>query len=78
MAAGWTPPSPAMAVARTDWLDLSTGINPVPYPVSDLRPNDWTALPDRAAMDGLLDAGTDASGASPTTPPCWPRPGPRP
>ena len=35
--------------ARSDWLDLSTGINPVPYPVGDLPPEAWTALPDQAA-----------------------------
>ena len=41
---------------RSEWLDLSTGINPVPYPIGDL-PNDcWTALPDRTAFDRLTDA----------------------
>ncbi len=39
---------------RADWLDLSTGINPIPYPVPDLNQNDWTALPDHAAQSGLL------------------------
>ena len=42
--------------ARADWLDLSTGINPVPYPASDLPPDAWTALPDRDAADALLAA----------------------
>lgn len=41
---------------RTDWIDLSTGINPVPYPVSDLMPYDWTALPDQGAQDALVEA----------------------
>lgn len=41
---------------RADWLDLSTGINPVPYPVGDLSPDAWTALPDEGAMDRLLTA----------------------
>lgn len=41
---------------RADWLDLSTGINPVPYPVGDLADDAWTALPDRTAMDRLLAA----------------------
>lgn len=41
---------------RADWLDLSTGINPVPYPLPDLPPDAWTALPDRAAMDRLEQA----------------------
>jgi cobalamin biosynthetic protein CobC len=39
--------------ARADWLDLSTGINPVPYPLPDFTAADWTALPDRAAFAGL-------------------------
>ena len=41
---------------RADWLDLSTGINPVPYPVGDISPEAWTALPDQGAMDRLLTA----------------------
>jgi len=41
---------------REDWLDLSTGINPVPYPLPDLAPGDWQALPDRAARDALVEA----------------------
>lgn len=42
--------------ARNDWLDLSTGINPVPYPLPTLPPNAWTALPDEAATHALDDA----------------------
>lgn len=34
---------------RADWLDLSTGINPVPYPLPAMPADAWTALPDRAA-----------------------------
>ncbi|HCP82257.1 MAG TPA: threonine-phosphate decarboxylase [Octadecabacter sp.] len=41
---------------RGDWLDLSTGINPVPYPVGELSADAWTALPDQGAMDRLLAA----------------------
>jgi cobalamin biosynthetic protein CobC len=41
---------------REDWLDLSTGINPVPYPVGAFKAEDWTALPDKVAMAALLDA----------------------
>lgn len=41
---------------RADWLDLSTGINPVPYPVGTFTSDAWTALPDRAAFDRLIDA----------------------
>ncbi|MDA9207907.1 pyridoxal phosphate-dependent class II aminotransferase [Octadecabacter sp.] len=42
--------------ARGDWLDLSTGINPVPYQVGEVSPEAWTALPDQGAMDRLLAA----------------------
>ena len=42
--------------ARADWLDLSTGINPVPYPVGDISADVWTALPDQGAMDRLIAA----------------------
>jgi len=42
--------------ARADWIDLSTVINPVPYPSSDIPPDAWTALPDSAAMARLLAA----------------------
>jgi len=41
---------------RGDWLDLSTGINPVPYPLPPLSPTDWTALPDHAAQTALIAA----------------------
>lgn len=41
---------------RGDWIDLSTGINPVPFPLPPLGPQDWTALPDRAAQDRLIAA----------------------
>lgn len=39
--------------SRADWLDLSTGINPVPFPVDDLPTDAWTALPDRGAFEAL-------------------------
>ena len=41
---------------RTDWIDLSTGINPHPYPVAGLAPEDWTALPDHQAFARLVEA----------------------
>ncbi|WP_370400087.1 threonine-phosphate decarboxylase [Sulfitobacter sp. JB4-11] len=41
---------------RQAWLDLSTGINPVPYPMPALSPDAWTALPDSAAREGLITA----------------------
>ena len=42
--------------ARADWIDLSTGINPVPFPLPDLPAECWTALPDRGALADLLEA----------------------
>ncbi|NKW91281.1 pyridoxal phosphate-dependent class II aminotransferase [Rhodobacteraceae bacterium R_SAG9] len=39
---------------RDSWLDLSTGINPVPYPVGDFPADAWTALPDKGAQDALI------------------------
>lgn len=39
--------------ARADWIDLSTGINPVPYPLPGFPADCWTALPDRAAFAAL-------------------------
>ncbi|MEE9388102.1 MAG: threonine-phosphate decarboxylase [Paracoccaceae bacterium] len=41
---------------RAGWLDLSTGINPVPYPTGDISPNCWQTLPDIAAQDRLINA----------------------
>ncbi len=41
---------------RADWLDLSTGINPRPYPLPMLPADAWTALPDRAAAEALEQA----------------------
>lgn len=38
---------------RADWLDLSTGINPRPYPLPLLPADAWTALPDAAAFAAL-------------------------
>lgn len=41
---------------RADWVDLSTGINPVPYPVPGLTAAAWTALPDQKMADALDSA----------------------
>ena len=38
------------------WLDLSTGINPVPYPLPPIPVHAWTTLPDRGATEALLQA----------------------
>lgn len=39
--------------ARADWIDLSTGINPVAYPLPKFSADAWTALPDQAAFERL-------------------------
>lgn len=44
---------------RADWIDLSTGINPRPYPLPPIPAEAWQALPDRAAMDALEAAARD-------------------
>jgi cobalamin biosynthetic protein CobC len=41
---------------RDDWLDLSTGINAIPYPIPDIPDNFWHALPDSHAQNTLLNA----------------------
>nr|WP_281824143.1 threonine-phosphate decarboxylase [Jannaschia rubra] len=42
--------------AVEDWIDLSTGINPEPYPLPTFTDRDWTALPDRDARQALEHA----------------------
>lgn len=42
--------------ARADWIDLSTGINPDPYPIPPLPDGAWTALPDSGAQTALEQA----------------------
>lgn len=41
---------------RPNWLDLSTGINPLSYPTGEITEAAWSSLPDQAAMDRLLSA----------------------
>ena len=50
--------------APGDWLDLSTGINRLPWPVPALPPRAWTDLPTRADMAALCRAASRAYGAS--------------
>jgi cobalamin biosynthetic protein CobC len=49
--------------APEPWIDLSTGINAVPYPVDGIAPDAWTRLPDLAALDALESAARAAYGA---------------
>lgn len=41
---------------KDGWLDLSTGINPVAYPVSDIPGDVLSRLPLKAELDALLNA----------------------
>jgi cobalamin biosynthetic protein CobC len=43
-----------------DWIDLSTGINRLPYPVPQLPLHHWQALPSRAEIDALHQAARQA------------------
>jgi cobalamin biosynthetic protein CobC len=45
-----------------DWLDLSTGINPLAYPLPMLAQEAWTRLPGAEAMVALLQAARVAYG----------------
>lgn len=38
------------------WVDLSTGINRMPYPIPDLPPTAWRSLPTKADMAALRQA----------------------
>ncbi|CAN5505730.1 threonine-phosphate decarboxylase CobD [soil metagenome] len=48
--------------APTPWLDLSTGINPCPYPMPALGPEAWSRLPDPEALRSLERAAATAFG----------------
>jgi cobalamin biosynthetic protein CobC len=43
-----------------DWIDLSTGINRQPYPVGEIKPRHWSALPARSDIGSLLQAAQQA------------------
>lgn len=59
---------------RSGWLDLSTGINPVPYPLPEIEPDAWTALPDSNAYE-LLAAAARTFWSVPDTLEILPTPG---
>lgn len=55
------------AIARfggRDWIDLSTGINRLAYPIPTLRPEDWTMLPTHTATQALLDVAAKTYGCT--------------
>ncbi|WP_298887226.1 threonine-phosphate decarboxylase CobD [uncultured Bradyrhizobium sp.] len=43
-----------------DWIDLSTGINRLPYPVGEIAAHHWQALPSRSEIDTLHQAARQA------------------
>jgi cobalamin biosynthetic protein CobC len=49
--------------APEPFIDLSTGINPHPYPIPQLPPDAFTRLPQASALDCLAAAAADAYGA---------------
>ena len=57
---------------RSEWIDLSTGINPCPYPLPELPDTTWTALPTRAEIASLIET---AQGAYATKAACLPTAG---
>ena len=63
MAEAFTYHGGALDVARRlapgapePWIDLSTGINPHPYPLPDLAPELWSRLPGAGALAELEGA----------------------
>ena len=48
--------------APEPWVDLSTGINPVPYPCPALDASAWRRLPSAADLSGLRRAAAEAYG----------------
>lgn len=49
--------------APEPWFDLSTGINPIPYPVPPLPPEAWARLPLESEEEALLAAAAARYGA---------------
>lgn len=47
-----------------DWVDLSTGINRQPYPVSRVSLGAWTNLPTASVMAALMEAAATAFGTA--------------
>lgn len=49
--------------APEPWIDLSTGINPIPYPIGGIPPEAWTRLPQAGDLAALELAARKAYGA---------------
>ena len=72
MSDGWTFHGGRLSEARAlfgdgdePWLDLSTGINPTPWPGADDMPVDWRRLPDEAGLRDLEAAAAAHFGVDP-------------
>ena len=52
------------ADAPEPWIDLSTGINPIAYPASDVANDSWERLPEPSRLDALQSAAAERYGAS--------------
>jgi len=55
----------AFPEAPAPWIDLSTGINPVPYPLPEIAPACWTRLPSPAGLAKLEAAAAARYGCEP-------------
>jgi cobalamin biosynthetic protein CobC len=53
--------------APQPWIDLSTGINPEPYPIGTIAPCAWTRLPEPSDQAALEAAARAAYRADPST-----------
>lgn len=70
MTEAWTWHGGNLAAAKhhfggDDWIDLSTGINPRPWPGANRIPIDWQRLPDRRALAELEAVAAAFFGADP-------------
>lgn len=54
--------------AADDWLDLSTGLNPWPYPLPSIAPAIWQRLPDEDVLAAVKSAARRFYGAGPAAP----------
>jgi cobalamin biosynthesis protein CobC len=52
--------------AQEPWIDLSTGLNPLPYPVGTMTSSAWSKLPAASDLAALEEAARAAYGAGPS------------
>jgi cobalamin biosynthetic protein CobC len=70
MTEAWTWHGGNLAAAKrhfggNDWIDLSTGINPMPWPGADQIAIDWQRLPDSEALAHLEAGAAEFFGVAP-------------